>query len=189
MKRKNQGRLCFRLSFIKCPTIHGGECTYTHTRTHACTHACTGASAMRVPIVCTIHVRTQLAACTTITIRTVTYATYVECTFAAAVRRGRYALMHLFMEDPRESPRPDAAIRRNRASLQRRSCIAQPGIYIRNFRSLTVNMPLCHVSLSLSRLSLFRWFSGGVEIVSSRYVSPSRCASVQFCFPFRSLDF
>lgn len=50
---------------------------------------------MRVPIVCTVHVRIQLTACTTITIRTVTYATYVEYVCRAGVRAhafiyGRY---------------------------------------------------------------------------------------------------
>ena len=36
MKKKSTHfcRLCFHLNFIECPTILGGECTYTHTNIH-----------------------------------------------------------------------------------------------------------------------------------------------------------
>lgn len=113
-----------------------------------------GASAERVPIVCTVHVRIQPAACTTITIR----ALRTQHTSNRLLQRGARGAVRpctrscIYLWKIPGVTGPDAAIRRNRASLQRQrvSREGESRIYIRNFCSLTANMPRLPARFCLS---------------------------------------
>lgn len=103
---------------------------------------------MRVPIVCTVHVRIQLAYTVHNNQHTsATYATYVEYIGSGAEGSVRVRAHAFIYGRSRESAGPDAVIRRNRASSQQqRVSRRESQIYIRNFRSLTANMlrlPAC----------------------------------------------